>query len=381
MSAALSLWGYEISGGVALISIGLYLALSVLLIWLWPKIAVRKVVIDQTKVDDVTKLLDARGKVRASIVQVVAGIVAVAAFVTTIQQIHSNEDAFNQKKADLFSKSLKELLSAESQADSRAEAIYELSFVARSDKSYHRAVYDALASFVRERSATACVDDNYRKQGFRRDPTVQLAMRIIGERKVGDDPTGKQLNLEGGCFVELDLIDEPGVVKGLSKARLSGSRMLRSDFGRVDLSGAQLMGIDAGDYLNPDWTAAIGRELHDGDVGDSRKGKNDGNERRRFVAHFIDANLVGADFTGAGLQGADFSGAKLKDAKFNGAVVSRASFKGAQDLSVDQLRFACVGRPDMSDDEFDLEQPYFSAGFRADLKNDSTLKGKIPRCK
>jgi hypothetical protein len=47
------------------------------------------------------KLIEARGKVRAAIIQVIGGIVVVAAFVTTIQQIHSSDDAFNQEKADL----------------------------------------------------------------------------------------------------------------------------------------------------------------------------------------------------------------------------------------------------------------------------------------
>jgi len=111
-----------------------------------------------------------------------------------------------------------------------------------------------------------------------------------------------------------------------------------------------------------------------------RKGTDDGDERRRYVTHFIEANLEEADFSGAGLQGADFSGAILKDAIFDQAVISRTSFKGAQKLTAKQLETACVGGPDMSEDEVKLEQPYFSPALREEIQNHATLKGKIPKC-
>src|SRR5476649_945568 len=202
MTTALSLWGYEITGKEALISIGIYIFASVFLIWIWPKFSVRWPwegswfkVLDE---DKTAKLLEARGKVRATIIQVVGGVTAVLAFITAIQQLNANEDAFRQKKADLFAKSVKELLSEDSKADSRAEAVYILSYIARSDRSYHRAVYDVLASFVTDSSEAACKNERYRSLDFRRDRTIQLAMHIIGERKVEDDTTGKRLNLEGG---------------------------------------------------------------------------------------------------------------------------------------------------------------------------------------
>jgi uncharacterized protein YjbI with pentapeptide repeats len=234
---------------------------------------------------------------------------------------------------------------------------------------------------VIQRSVAACHDEKYRNPDYQRDPTIQLAMRIIGERKIEDDPTGKRLNLEGGCFANLDLLDEWGVVKGLSSARLSGSKMLRVDFGKADLPGAQLMGIEAGDDRNLGWSVEIGRSLHTGAEGDPRQGTNDGSVRRKYVSHFIDANLERADFSGAGLQGADFSGARLKGAIFNNAAISRTSFKGAQDLTADQLKYACVGNPNMSDDDINLEQPYFSPGLRAEVKNHPELKGRISRCR
>jgi uncharacterized protein YjbI with pentapeptide repeats len=382
MDTALSLWGYEVSGKAALLYIVGYVVLGVLIIWCWPKFSVPWPKVDKTYVsledDKLAKFLETRGKVRAAIIQVIGGITAVAAFVAAIQQLNSNEDAFRQKKADLFAKSVKELLDEKSATDSRAEALYILSYVARSDRSYHRAVYDVLSSFVTDSSAAAC--KNAMNADFHRDRAIQLAMRVIGERRPEDDQTGKRLNLEGGCFVGVDLLDEWGVIRGFAKARLSGSKMLRVDFGRADFPNAQLMGIDAGDYLNPGWTDEIGRRLHKGADGDPRQGTDNGNERRRFVAHFIDANLEGADFSGAGLQAADFSGARLKDAKFDRSVISRTSFKGAQMLTVKQLETTCVGKPGISDDEWKSEQPYFSPELRAEIRNHPKLQGSIPRC-
>jgi uncharacterized protein YjbI with pentapeptide repeats len=378
MADALELWGFVISGKAAVICIAVYLAISIVAVVLIPKWSVPQSAAGQPP--DIGKLIDMRAKVRTTVIQVIGGVTVIAGFITTLQTIRGTEDTFNQKKADLFALHVKELLGEGSKADSQAEAIYVLSYVARSDRSYHRAVYDALASFVIEKSASACKDEAYRQSGYQRDRSVQLAMRTIGERRAQDDQTGKRLNLEGGCFVGIDLLDEWGVVKGLAKARLSGSKMLRVDFGRVELLNAQLMGIVAGDYLNPGWSPEIGRTLHTGDEGDPRKADFDGDRRRKYVAHFIDAILEGADFSGAELQGADFSGATLKGAKFDGAVISRTSFKGAQDLTADQLKFACVGRADMTDEEVDLEQPYLSPALRAEVKKHPQLKGRIAKC-
>ena len=160
---------------------------------------------------------------------------------------------FRQKKADLFAKSVKELLAANGGTDSRAEALYILSYVARSDRSYERAVYDALSSYVTDNSEAAC--KNASGKDFHGDRTIQLAMRIIGERRPEDEETGRRLKLEGGCFVGLDLYDERGVINGFAKARLSGSMMFHADFEGVDLPGAELQGIIAGDYLNYGWSA------------------------------------------------------------------------------------------------------------------------------
>jgi uncharacterized protein YjbI with pentapeptide repeats len=158
---------------------------------------------------------------------------------------------------------------------------------------------------------------------------------------------------------------------------LSSSLMLRIDFNRVDLEGAELIGVVAGDFLNPGWTEAMGRQLHAGVDGDPRQQQANGYERRKFVAHFIDANLARANLQDAVLEGADFSGADMDHAMLDGAQIARASFKGAQHLTVEQLRKACVGNVGRSKEDQLLEQPYLWKGLREAVE----AKGGIPPCK
>jgi len=117
--------------------------------------------------------------------------------------------------------------------------------------------------------------------------------------------------------------------------------MLRIDFTRIELQNAEFLGISAGDWRNPGWAQEPHRYgLQDLDAQGNPMWRA---QRRMYVAHFIDANLTGAQFDGAGLEGADFSGAKLADVSFKGANISRASFPGAQDLRPEQLLSACAG--------------------------------------
>jgi uncharacterized protein YjbI with pentapeptide repeats len=58
--------------------------------------------------------------------------------------------------------------------------------------------------------------------------------------------------------VETDLRDEPGVVRGLRRARLSNAIMLRSDYSNADLREAELRYIIANDYQNIGWTPKMG---------------------------------------------------------------------------------------------------------------------------
>lgn len=376
---AFPILGFELSGEAAAAwTVGYIVVSLVLIIWI-PR---RSFPIEPSHgLDDQAKLMEMRSRVRQSIIQVVGGIVAVVGLIVTLQQLRRDDEKFNRDRSALFAKSVGSIMKADAKPEERAEAMYVLSYIARSDKSYHRSVFDAVSSYIRGQSDMACKDASYRADGYQPDRVVQIAMTVIGERHVDDDTTGKQLNIERGCFAGLDLRDQKGIVKGLTNARMSQAKMLRVDLTKVEMPDAELMGIEAGDFLNPNWSESIGYTLHQGSKGDDRKGINDGDVRRKFVAHFIEADLTNVNFSGAGLQGADFSGAKLSGAQFHGAKISRANFNGAKGLKLDQFMDACVGQDAFTPEQLIREQPYFDPAFRAELAKDPTLKNGIARCR
>lgn len=370
MHLALDLWGYEIDAVTMLTSIVCYLAVSAVALVVIPNKIVPDPEYDRLNDEQKNnlpaayaaqeKLIELRSKVRQPVLQFIGGATAVVAFIVTLQQIRQNEDTFKKAKADLFAKSLATLLDSKSQLNSRAEAMYLLSYVARSEPPYHRSVFDALSNHVVTLSAEACKAASSKATAFRKEPQIQIAMRILGERNPSHDPTGKRFNVEHACLTEIDLRDEYRVVVGLRNARLSNANMLRSDFTRADLRGTEMKGIIASDYLNPKWDAKKALDLHPGEKGDVRSNRKrlNGYERRQLITHFVDADLTGADFGGAELAGADFSGATLANASFQNANISRANFNGAQKLTAKQLSEACVGNEKMSKTELEQAQPY-----------------------
>ncbi|MHB0789655.1 pentapeptide repeat-containing protein [Bradyrhizobium sp. 5.13L] len=394
MDAGLTLWGLYIPVDVLLTSIALYVVVSITLIILAPVYAVpidRKLGDDGRLIpippDDLGKIIEMRSKVRSAIMQTLGGLAVFGTVITSLQGIRGTEDAFNQKKAELFAANIKPLLSTDATAGSepaRAEAIHVLTFVARSDRTYHRAVFDALSSYVKTASDKLCSGETYRHLDFKLDGSVQLAMRSIGERKAQDDPSGKHFDLEHGCYVGLDLQDEWGVVKGLGHTRMSASKMHRANFVKAELPGTEFIGIEAGDWQNRGWCTAIGNRLHEPAADDSRprrcRGTWNGDERRHYVTHFIDANLTDANFSYANIQGADFSGATLTGATFDHATISRVSFKGVTGLKVEELEKACVGAPGMTAEHLECEQPYFTKDMLAELKKSATLAKGIKQC-
>jgi uncharacterized protein YjbI with pentapeptide repeats len=380
---------YEVSTSIIVLLIVGYIVLAVLAIVLIPAFAIRRPApglpdADNGPLEVQEKLVELRSKVRQSVIQVVGGVTAIFAFLVTLQQIRDSEDNFKGKKADLFAKSVTALFDEKSHLNSRAGAMHLLAYVARSDPSYHRTVFDTLASHIASLSASACRGEKYKATGaYARDPQLQIAMRIFGERNPKHDPTGKSFNLQGACLVDIDLRDEKEVVTGLRGARLANSIMLRADFTNADLSRADLKMIKASDYMQykdgkRGWTPAIGYLLNRGVEGDARGAINYSNEteRRQFITFFVGAKLVEADFQDAEIAAADFTGADLSGANFLHANISRARFVKAEHMTVEQMRRACVGNPGMRSEELKKEQPYFSADFRERLGPQG-----IPSCK
>ena len=185
-------------------------------------------------------------------------------------------------------------------------------------------------------------------------------------------PTGKRFNLQGACLVDIDLRDEVGTVTGLRGARLANAIMLRADFTNADLSDADLKMIKASDYLQykdgkKGWTPEIGYQLNRGVDGDTRGAIDYSNEteRHQFITFFVGANLAKADFQDAEIAAADFTNADLSGAHFLHANISRTRFVGAKNMTVEQMKKACVDIPGMDQEELKKEQPYFRLGFES----------------
>jgi uncharacterized protein YjbI with pentapeptide repeats len=292
-----------------------------------------KAALDKTDLD----VLDLKNKVRQTVVQICGGIgFLFSVYMAISAQTSSNNDLkakYDRETAELFVKAVE---------SKSPEALYALAYVAQRDaQNYRETIYGILSSLVRSYPAEKCQEG-----GATMDlaaAKARVALRLLHERPVADDTREMRYNIEHSCLDGANISVEEaewGRFKGLAGVRASGSSMLRVDFTKTELQNAQFMGISAGDVHNPGWDQEPHRlELNDLDDKRSPKWKA---ERRRFIAHFIDANLTDAFFSGAGLEGADFSGAKLAGAVFEGANISRTNFRGAQGLSADQLLAACV---------------------------------------
>lgn len=323
--------------------VAIYFLISMLVVAAIPAFIVRptaqktplgeKTSLDKTDLD----VLDLKNKVRQTVIQICGGIgFLFSVYMAISTQASSNNDLkakYDRETAELFVKAVE---------SKSPEALYALTYVAQRDaRNYHETIYGILSSLIRSFPAEKCQDSS--ATADLAAARARVALRLLHERPVSSDPQGMRYNIEHSCLDGSDISVERaewGRFRGLAGVRASGSSMLRIDFTKTELQNAEFMGITAGDVHNPGWEQEPHRlELNDLDDKGSPKWKA---ERRKFIAHFIEANLTNALFYGAGLEGADFSGATLTGAVFEGANISRASFRGTQGLSIGQLLAACV---------------------------------------
>jgi uncharacterized protein YjbI with pentapeptide repeats len=337
--------------------VAIYFLFSTIMVTAVPALVVRGRPLDQAAID----AMDLKNKVRQTLIQICGGIgFLFSIYMALSAQTSSNNDLkakYDRETAELFVKAVE---------SKSPEALYSLTYVAQRDsKTYHETIYQMLSSLIRSNTAENCRDES--------DLTAakaRVALRLLHERSVSNDVPGVHYNIEHSCLNGSDISVEKsewGKYRGLAGIRGSGSSMLRVDFTKAELQDAEFMGIAAGDVHVPGWDQEPHRlELNDLDDNKDAKWKA---ERRKYIAHFIDANLTGAHFDGAGLEGADFSGATLGGAVLAGANISRVNFRGAQGLTAVQLRLACV------DDS--KSQPFLFEPLRSEVEK----LGGVPVCK
>lgn len=147
-------------------------------------------------------------------------------------------------------------------------------------------------------------------------------------------PTNEALQLE---HLYLDDLELSGL--DYSCSRFSQSRFRRTSFAYAKLSNTDFRGATLSDYTIPRSPAAYGDQ---NPFPEWQRG-------RCWSTNFEGAELHKVDFEGATLDGANFNKADLTGANLCRADISRASFVDAKGLTAEMLNYACVGKPDSTD--------------------------------
>lgn len=348
------------------LAIGAYIFLSAVFIARAPSwIAPHKTGL--TNAEDV-EAIDLQNKVRQTAIQICGAIGALfSVFIALNAQDTSSKDIkakYDRETAELFVKAVE---------SKSPEALYALAYVARRDPdNYHSVVFRMLTSLVRTLSPAKCKEDSSNKTEAA--TKISVALQLLHERAVANDKDSTIYNIEYACLDDSDLSvqrSQWGNYRGMGGVRASGSSMLRIDWTRAELQNAHFMGVSAGDWRTPGWKDDPRRyELQALDDGGNTKYRA---ERRKYIAHFIDANLTNANFGGAGLEGADFSGAVLKNTVFDGANISRTAFRGAQQLTAEQFRWTCAGSNNEPGSN-ERDQPVFDEPLRGQIRQLGGIK-------
>jgi uncharacterized protein YjbI with pentapeptide repeats len=207
----------------------------------------------------------------------------------------------------------------------RLGGIYALEGVMNTSKQYYQPVLEALCAFVRDSSTKSEPGDGTIAND------VRAALSVIGRR---DASLGDAVpDLQKVRFPKVDLAHLKLVGADLSGADLSGAELSFD----ADLSGAHLVGANLSGAL------LVGANL----VGADLRGA-DLRGAHLFGAHLDDADLSGADaglsrahLSGADLGHAHLSRADLSGADLSGADLSGADLSGAENLTQEQLDYAC----------------------------------------
>ena len=176
-----------------------------------------------------TAFTDARG----SVLQLLAGLVVLAGAYLTARTLRLNRAGHI---SDRFSKGVDQLGHVEIQT--RVGGVYALERVMRDAPLEQRAVLETLVAFLRERRALSGVQLSPPgpTNALAPPPDAAAALRVIGRRRVANDPEGPEDF--GWNLTEFDLRDF-----SLRSGNFSGVNLWRTDLRRANLKGADLSGV------------------------------------------------------------------------------------------------------------------------------------------
>lgn len=280
------------------------------------------------------------GRVRTSILTMLAGLLAIAGAVYTAKTFALSRrgqvtERFTRAVDQLGSKSV----------DVRLGGIYALERVARESPSDHNAIMEILTAYVRERApwpsrrGAGGSGSTLPRRDLHPDADIQAALTVVGRREVRHDRS------DGACVLDL------------SGSDLRGASLTRGQFARAKLTDTHL---ECADLRDVDLTKADATD-----------------------AHFEGADLTGANLRGIALTRARLHEAELRFARMSGAVLRDCDLGGANLFGADldeadlwkanlmgaSLWNAHLKRADLTDTRFDDTR-----------HNDSTVwpKGFLP---
>ena len=271
---------------------------------------------------------------RKTLAQIVGGIVVLASFYATYQNITlaqkslsiaQDSTSISQKSlivsqegqvTDRFSKAIEQLgavdVNGKKKLEVRLGAIYALERIARESERDYWPVIGVLTAYVRE-NAPRKRQEAAAKKDVPAD--IQAILTVISRRDIEHE---KHLQ-QGTQLLDLHQTDLHRVY--LRAANLSGV-----DLRGVDLRGSILLQADLSEatFTGADLRGADLRAAKLCEVGLS-------------MANLNGADLRGANLRGADLEGADLRAADLSQAHFIAASLSRADLQGARLVGADLI--------------------------------------------
>jgi uncharacterized protein YjbI with pentapeptide repeats len=279
----------------------------ILLLWSVPQIQV-------SDLQDlgVKERIELRDKTRATLAQVLGGMVLLLGIFTAVETLRSNKEAeFTDRLLRCVQLLGVEAKDGKKQIDSRIGAIHALGQISRDSGQHQRVVMDILAAYVQ----TNALRTQSLSSAVLVGADVQAAINLLVERDISYDPPNAWLDMSDCSLIQSDFTAGANV---FDAKRGSVRQLGRMRFVASNLDGAFLVGVDLSHAIFKSTSmkrAFLGRTVVD-------------------RADLSNADLTLADLTGASLVGTDLSDAKLTLSKLYDADLTDAK------VSQDQINSA-----------------------------------------
>lgn len=336
-------------------------------LWIVPKWQVKNV-----KDLDSKERFDSENEARKTLATILGGIVLLAGFFGTWQNIKVAQEAASISQrglvvsqegqiTDRFGKAIEQLGAVDSTGKAKVEVrlggIYALEGIAKESKELHWPIMEVMCTYVRvnapikrkdlagtlERAKHPASGDQALDPRNRPSADIQAILTVIGRRDRRYEREDQHLDL-----TKTDLSGADLTKADLTEADLTGAYLYQADLFEAKLQGASLQLANLSGALLKDahlrgtylrYAELSKADLGDADLTDADLTDADLNGAWAYRANFSGTSLGGADLTYSDLNDAHLSGAYLGQSKMSGAHLDGAVLNGAQ-LSGADLRDA-----------------------------------------